>query len=83
MVCVLTLLVVGEDWNSLLNAIDDWSAWLSMNEESEKLDVLRKHVEKGLPCGDEGFVRKLGRKIGRVLEARPQGRPRRENIGKG
>lgn len=77
------LLVVGEEWKSLLNAIDDWSAWLSMNEESEKLDVLRKHIEKGLPCGDEGFVRKLGRKIGRVLEARPQGRPRRENIGKG
>jgi len=54
---------------------------LSVEEEVSRLDVLRKHVEKGLPCGSDDFVRDLGQKIGRVLENRAQGRPKKEEKG--
>jgi len=61
--------------------VDAWSDWLSIEEESGRLDMLRKHVEKGLPCGSDDFVEKLGQKVGRILQRRPQGRPRLERKG--
>ncbi|MDQ6965563.1 MAG: transposase [Mariprofundaceae bacterium] len=65
------------EWKTKFAAIDNWSDWLSIEEGPDKLDVLRKHVDKGLPCGADDFVQELGKKIGRVLENRPQGRPKR------
>ncbi len=56
--------------------IDDWSVWLAEGDETEKVQILRQHVEKGLPCGDANFVQRLGNLVGRQLEYRPQGRPR-------
>lgn len=66
-----------KDWKNMLVSTADWSDWLSIEEDDTRLAVLRKHVEKGLPCGSEGFVEMLGNKIGRVLEFRHQGRPRK------
>jgi len=65
----------------MLAAIGDWSGWLSVEEEPKCLDVLRQHVEKGLPCGADAFVQALGKKIGRTLKNRDQGRPRKEGKG--
>ncbi|MDQ7002257.1 MAG: hypothetical protein Q9N02_06170 [Ghiorsea sp.] len=65
-----------EDWGKLLVCSEEWADWLLTKEDNEHLNVLRKHVEKGLPCGSEGFIKALGEKIGRTLELRPQGRPR-------
>ncbi|MCD6150559.1 MAG: transposase, partial [Deltaproteobacteria bacterium] len=67
-----------EDWGNMLVSTDDWSGWLAVKEDSERLDALRKHVEKGLPCGSESFVKALGDQIGRVLELRFQGRPSKQ-----
>ncbi|MDQ7058254.1 MAG: hypothetical protein Q9N62_07385 [Ghiorsea sp.] len=53
--------------------------WLLTEEDNEHLNVLRKHVEKGLPCGSGGFIKALGEKVGSALELRPQGRPRASN----
>ena len=69
------------EWKRGLASVGDWSAWLSVEEEVEQLDVLRKHVEKGLPCGTDDFVQALGKKIGRVLENRQQGRPKKSAKG--
>jgi len=30
---------------------------LIREKSDDKLEVLRKHVEKGLPCGADGFVK--------------------------
>ncbi|MBN4073292.1 transposase [Mariprofundus ferrooxydans] len=57
---------------------DAWSGWLAVEEENRRLDMLRKHVEKGLPCGSDDFVERLGILAGRMLQLRPQGRPRVE-----
>lgn len=57
-------------------AIDDWSVWLSAGDEEESLRILRRNSEKGLPCGSAGFIQKLGILANRMLEYRPQERPR-------
>jgi hypothetical protein len=37
-----------------------------------------------LPCGNADFIQRLGLKVGRLLEFRPQGRPRKtEDENKG
>ena len=66
-------------WSKQFLAMKDWSAWLSEGDEVEEMQVLRRNVEKGLPCGSARFVEKLGRQVGRLLEHRPQGRPQKTN----
>lgn len=73
------LLSPKSNWGKQFSAIEDWSAWLAAGDEAEELQTLRRNVEKGLPCGSESFVQKLGRQAGRLLEYRPQGRPRKIN----
>lgn len=64
-------------WSKQFSVMENWSAWLSEGDETEEIQILRRNVEKGLPCGSEGFVQKLGRQVGRLLEFRPQGRPKK------
>ena len=47
-------------WRERLAAVDDWSAWLAEGDETEELAVLRRNVDKGLPCGSEAFIARLG-----------------------
>ncbi len=65
-------------WWKQFQAIDDWSAWLAEGDEPEKLTVIRRNIEKGVPCGSESFLKKLEQRVGRVLRYRPQGRPSNE-----
>ncbi len=53
----------------------EWSSWLALPESDESISTLRQNVEKGLPCGDKGFVSRLEKLAGRPLRYRPQGRP--------
>jgi putative transposase len=71
------LLHPQSEWSKQFLAIENWSAWLSDGDEVEEMQVLRRTVEKGLPCGAESFVQELGRQVGRLLEPRPQGRPKK------
>ena len=71
------LLHPQSEWSKQFLAIENWSAWLSEGDEAEEMQVLRRNVEKGLPCGTESFVQELGRQVGRYLEPRPQGRPKK------
>ena len=64
-------------WSKRFSEIEDWSAWLAEGDEAEELQILRRNIDKGLPCGSEGFVDKLGRQVDRVLAHRPQGRPKK------
>lgn len=64
-------------WSKQFAVIDDWSAWLSEGDEMEEINASRQNVEKGLPCGDANFIQRLGKMVGRQLEYRPQGRPRK------
>ncbi len=62
-------------WWKQFAQIPNWSAWLADGDEPEKLDMIRRHIDKGLPCGSLKFIRKLERLTGRVLQYRPRGRP--------
>lgn len=39
--------------------IYDWAAWLAEGDEPQRLEILRRNVEKGLPCGSGKFIQKL------------------------
>lgn len=64
-------------WSKQFLKMEDWSAWLYGEDEAEEIGMLRRNVEKGLPCGSAGFIQELGRRAGRLLEFRPQGRPKK------
>ena len=76
------LLNLESRWSKQFVVIDDWSAWLAEGDETEGIQILRQNIDKGLPCGNESFVRRLGKVVGRGLEFRPQGRPRKAEDGK-
>lgn len=71
------LLNLESAWSKQFLVIEDWSAWLAEGDETEEMQTLRRNVDKGLPCGAEGFVKKLGKQAGRLLDYRPQGRPKK------
>jgi putative transposase len=63
-------------WRARLAAVGDWSAWLAEGDEAEELSVLRRNVDKGLPCGSQTFIGRLEALADRPLRFRPIGRPR-------
>ena len=66
-------------WCGQFDGIGDWSAWLTEGDEAEKLGVLRRNIEKGLPCGSDKFIHKLEKMTGKALQYRPRGRPRKDS----
>ena len=48
---------------------------LPEGENPQQRDVIRMHVQRGLPCGSQRFIRKLEKLAGCSFEFRPQGRP--------
>ena len=71
------VLTRARGWLQRLESKADWSKWLAQGDRPEQLDVLRRHVERGLPCcGAEGFLRKLERRAGQTLRWRARGRPK-------
>ena len=64
-------------WLRQFEAVGSWSAWLAERDQADRVDILRRHVERGLPCGSENFIRKLERIAGQALHYRARGRPTR------
>lgn len=55
----------------------DWITFLEERSPVEPVDVLRRNIEKGLPCGETSFVEKLERLSNRTLSFKPVGRPKK------
>ncbi|MGH2507960.1 MAG: transposase [Gammaproteobacteria bacterium] len=74
-------------WRKQFASIGNWSAWLAEGDDPAELEILRRNVESGLPCGSQRFIHKLEKLVGRKLEYRPRGRPKKDmegrSIGKG
>jgi hypothetical protein len=62
-------------WNKQFESIGDWSSWLARGGMEDELSIIRRNIDKGLPCGLDRFIKQLEKQIGRVLEYRPLGRP--------
>lgn len=71
------VITVKSSWRRQFEGIGNWSAWLAESDEPAHLDVLRRHVEQGLPCGKPKFIQKLETLTGRALQYRPRGRPKK------
>ncbi|MBF0274624.1 MAG: transposase [Nitrospinae bacterium] len=72
--CKDPILTKDTEWLKRLEAIDDWSSWLSIKDEQDKVEVLRTYIMKGLPCGSDKFILSLEKRTGRNLKYRKQGR---------
>jgi putative transposase len=57
----------------LLAMIGDWSAFLASAVPEEELRDLRRHGGTGQPLGDETFVERLEKTVGRVLKLQKRG----------
>lgn len=68
-----TILTTSDSWRQRLATIRDWSAWLASGDAPDCLEVLRRRVDKGLPCGSREFVEALEESTGRDLQERPRG----------
>jgi hypothetical protein len=47
-----------------------------LNTFIERLSVVRRNIQKNLPCGSETFIEQLEQLARRVLRFRPVGRPK-------
>jgi putative transposase len=72
-----SVLTKDPEWFKQFKSVGDWAKWLGEGERPEQLEVLRRHVERGLPCGAERFIRKLERQAKQLLRLRPRGRPKK------
>jgi putative transposase len=64
-------------WTRTWRMVSDWATWLAEPDSSEQIDVMRHHVERGLPCGGEAFVREMETRLRQLLRPRSVGRPRK------
>ncbi len=53
----------------------DWKSYLQKENLEEHMIVLRRNIDKGLPCGGDGFIEGLEKKTNRNLKFKPIGRP--------
>lgn len=56
-------------------ATEEWSDWLAQPESQQAADIIQRNIEKGLPCGNDDFIKRLEAIVKRPLRYRPQGRP--------
>jgi len=56
----------------------DWSKWLEDPEDEKMLATIRLHTRTGRPAGCKEFIAGLESRLGRRLQARSVGRPRRK-----
>ncbi|MDH5216701.1 MAG: transposase [Gammaproteobacteria bacterium] len=72
-----SVLTQKQKWQKQFAQIDNWRAWLAEGENENQLTVIRRNIDKGLPCGSERFIKKLETLTGNALQYRPQGRPKK------
>jgi putative transposase len=61
----------------LLDLVPDWKNFLREGIEDKDIKILRQHENTGRPLGDDKFVRKIEKVVGRVLKKKKPG-PKKE-----
>ena len=57
--------------------IPDWAAFLASPNDPEDTALLERHLRTGRPLGSIRFLRQLEDRLGRILQPKPAGRPRK------
>lgn len=62
-----------------LDRCGDWAELLAARESDEQaFRAIRESTRTGRPLGDETFVRRIEQELGRDLQPKPIGRPRKK-----
>jgi len=56
---------------------EDWSRWLAEKDDEKMLATIRLRTRTGRPAGNKRFIAALESRLGRRLQPRPIGRPRK------
>lgn len=64
--------------SSIEARVSDWAGYLQGPCDIPAIESLRKNMKMGKPCGSAEFMNQLESLLGRKLERRPRGRPRKE-----
>jgi putative transposase len=59
----------------LLSLVSDWRDFIGMKNHADDVALIERHEHSGWPLGNEKFLEKIGRKIGRASKPNPCGRP--------
>jgi len=71
------LLSTNTDYWKIFDGIKNWSAWLKNEEDKEKLAIVRRNIQKNIPCGSDDFIGQLEKISGRLLKFQAVGRPKK------
>jgi putative transposase len=69
--------VLSQDCH-IVKQIKDWSGYLREKEEVSDIEEIRQSTKTGRPCGDDHFIQRLEKMLGRRLGALSWGRPRKD-----
>jgi putative transposase len=65
------------DGDPLAAGVGDWAGWLREAEDGAATEAVRAATQRGVPCGDEAFQRRMESLLGRGFEVRRPGRPKK------
>ncbi|NCO68358.1 MAG: transposase [Nitrospirae bacterium CG_4_10_14_0_8_um_filter_41_23] len=69
--------IISEDCY-IIEKIKDWAAYLREKEDKTLENEIRQNTRTGRPCGDNNFILKIEKLLGRRMTALPWGRPKKE-----
>ncbi len=72
---IADLVLAGDCY--LVESIDDWSTYLREKEDAVLIGDIRNSTKTGRPCGDDSFIEKIEKRLGRKLAAFSRGRPQK------
>lgn len=56
----------------------EWKKFIELPDNPKELKQIRDNTRKGRPIGDNNFIEKLEKKLGRILRFKPKGRPKKK-----
>ena len=74
-ICEESIITKNAKWSAILKQQSDWNAFLGTDNFTEETNI-RTILNKGLPYGDEDFIKRLELESGRHLRPRAGGRPK-------
>jgi putative transposase len=64
---------------SLGVSLGSWREYIDSDENTPDVEAIRGHTKTGRPLGKIGFLGKVSRKLERVINVLPRGRPKKES----
>ncbi len=60
----------------------DWESWVNRPQTETEVEVLRQHLRRGAPFGDDRWAVETATRLGLERSLRPRGRPPRRDDGR-